>query len=43
VVIHVGYVIQKMTESVPLFAWQINDKLLAIEDNEGLIAIIYHT
>lgn len=35
VVVHVGYAIQKMTETDALSAWQIYDEMLAQEDAES--------
>ena len=35
VVVHVGYAIQKMTETDALSAWQIYDEMLAQEDDES--------
>jgi len=32
VVVHVGYAIQKMTETEAISAWQIYDEMLALED-----------
>lgn len=34
VVVHIGYAIQKMTETEALTAWQVYDEMLSLEDKE---------
>ena len=35
VVVHIGYAIQKMSESEALTAWEIYDEMLRLEDQEA--------